>query len=54
MANPLFQLHLIAFDCIPYRLRGLGGPGMRGSRLRGNDGKPLRKRRMRTMYGLVR
>ena len=31
----LIQLHLVAFRCIPYRLRGAG---MRGSRLRGNDG----------------
>ena len=31
----LKQLHSVAFRCIPYRLRGAG---MRGSRLRGNDG----------------
>ena len=31
----LIQLHLVAFGCIPYRLRGAG---MRGSRLHGNDG----------------
>ena len=35
VAKPLKQLHSVAFRCIPYRLRGAG---MRGSRLRGNDG----------------
>ena len=34
MAKLLIQLHLVAFGCFPYRLRGAG---MRGSRLRGND-----------------
>ena len=35
VAKLLIQLHLVAFGCIPHRLRGAG---MRGSRLHGNDG----------------
>ena len=50
MANPLFQLHLVAFDCIFLSSEPSPSPSpreMRGLRLRGNDGVSLRKRRMR-------
>ena len=46
VAKPLNQLHSVAFRCIPYRLRG---DGMRGSRLRGNDGMTSLKRRIQPM-----
>ena len=46
VAKLLIRFHLLPFRPIPYRLRG---PGMRGSRLRGNDGTLSSLRRMQPL-----